>query len=195
MSSEQMIKVPMDRIGVLVGKEGTVKAEIERRCGVELQIDGESGETRLSYSENALLEGGLYKALDVVTAIARGFSPARAYVLFDEGMGLTLIDLREYVGKSENGLKRVKSRVIGADGKARRLIEQLSGTQISIYGHTIAIIGDQENSKVAEDALVKLASGGTHKAAYNMLQKFRTKKKLEKMQLWESEIPAEERSS
>lgn len=191
--SSQSLKIPVERVGALVGRDGIVKNEIEKRCGVSLEIDGESGDVRLSYDSQALKEGDPFKAQEVITAIARGFSPQRAFILFEEDKVLSTIDLRQYTGKSENSLARIKSRLIGSDGKARRLIEQLSGTAISIYGHTVSIIGDSDKSKITEDALVKLASGGTHKAAYQMLQKFRSKQKLERLQLWESQKPPEER--
>jgi ribosomal RNA assembly protein len=191
--SSQNLKIPLERVGALVGKEGAVKNEVEKRCGVRLEIDGETGDVQLSYGAGSLSEGDPFKAQEIVTAIARGFSPQRAFNLFDEGKSLSTIDLRQYTGKSENSLARIKARLIGSDGKARRLIEQLSGTQISIYGHTVSIIGDSEKSKVAQDALVKIASGGTHKAAYQMLQKYRSKQKLERLQLWESQKPPEER--
>ena len=193
MYSEQSIKVPLDRVGVLVGKEGAIKAEIEKACGVSLDIDGETGETRISHTSGSLEEANPFRASDIVTAIARGFSPERAFTLLNEDKILTLIDLREYSGKSENALTRIRSRLIGTDGKARRLIEQLSGTSISVYGHTVAVIGDSEKSKIAVEALTKLAAGGTHKAAYNMLEKYRSKQKMERMQLWESQKPPEER--
>ncbi len=191
--SSQSVKIPIDRVGALVGKEGMVKSEIEKRCSVSLEIDGESGDVRVTYDTDSLKEGDPFKAQEVVTAIARGFSPQRAFALFEENKVLLTIDLRQYSGKSENSLARIKSRLIGSDGKARKLIEQLSGTAISIYGHTVSIIGDSGKSKVAEDALVKIASGGTHKAAYQMLQKYRSKQKLDRLQLWESQKPPEER--
>ena len=191
--SSQTVKIPIDRVGALVGKEGIVKSEIEKRCSVLLEIDGESGDVRVSYDADSLKEGDPFKAQEVITAIARGFSPQRAFALFEENKVLSTIDLRQYSGKSENSLARIKSRLIGSDGKARKLIEQLSGTAISIYGHTVSIIGDSDKSKIAEDALVKIASGGTHKAAYQMLQKYRSKQKLDRLQLWESQKPPEER--
>jgi ribosomal RNA assembly protein len=191
--SSQTLKIPLERVGALVGKEGIVKNEIERRCSVTLEINGETGDVQMSYEAESLKEGDPFKAQEVITAIARGFSPQRAFNLFEEGRALLTIDLRRFSGKSENSLARIKSRLIGSDGKARKLIEQLSGTEISIYGHTVSIIGDSEKSKVAEEALVKLASGGTHKAAYQMLQKYRSKQKLERLQLWESQKPPEER--
>ncbi len=191
--SFQSIKVPLERIGVLVGKEGAVKLEIEKRCSVKLDIDGESGDARISFGADSISEGQAFKAQEVVSAIARGFSPGRAFALLDENKSLSVIDLREYAGKSENSLARIKSRLIGSDGKARKLIEQLSGTEVSIFGHTASIIGESPKSKVAEEAIIKLASGGTHKAAYQMLQKYRSKQKLERLQLWESQKPPEER--
>ncbi|HVB12467.1 MAG TPA: KH domain-containing protein [Nitrososphaerales archaeon] len=192
MSSEQIIKIPLDRVGALVGKEGVVKSEIERRCGVALEIDGKTGDARISYQPDALLESNPFKAFDIVSAIARGFSPQRAFQLLEEEKILNLIDLREYAGKSENAMLRIKSRLIGSDGKARKIIEDLSGALISIYGHTVAIIGEPDASNVAKEAIDKLAKGGTHKATYELLQKYRTKKKLDRMQLWESQKPPEE---
>ena len=182
----------MERVGSLVGKEGIVKNEIEQRCGVTLDIDGKTGETRISFKPEALIESNPFKALDIVSAIARGFSPQRAFSLLEEDNMLTLIDLREYSGKSENAMMRIRSRLIGSEGKARKIIEDLTGTEISIYGHTVAIIGKPEDSKVAVEAIDKLAKGGTHKATYEMLQKYRTKQKLDRMQLWESQRPPEE---
>ncbi len=112
--------------------------------------------------------------------------------MLEEEKILNLIDLREYAGKSENAMLRIKSRLIGSDGKARKIIEDLSGALISIYGHTVAIIGEPDASNVAKEAIDKLAKGGTHKATYELLQKYRTKKKLDRMQLWESQKPPEE---
>ena len=56
MSSEQLIRIPLERVGALVGKDGSIKGEIERRCGVALEIDGKSGEARISYETEALME-------------------------------------------------------------------------------------------------------------------------------------------
>ncbi len=193
--SDQLVKVPLERIGVLVGKEGTVKAEIEKSCGVDLDIDGSTGDVKISYTSSSVKDSNPFKAVDVVTAIARGFSPPRAFVLLKEEKTLTLIDLREYSGKSENALTRIRSRLIGSDGKARKIIEELSETLVSIYGHTVAIIGENKESRIAQEAIEKLASGGTHKAAYQMLQRYRTKQKLDRLQLWESQRPPEDRES
>jgi len=76
-------------------------------------------------------------------------------------------------------------------GKARRVIEELTGAYLSVYGHTVAIIGDIEQVKLAEEAVHMLASGSAHSTVYSMLQRARTQKKLERLKLWE-EVPGEE---
>jgi len=65
------------------------------------------------------------------------------------------------------------------------VIEELTRAEVSVYGHTIAIIGRIDEVKLAEDALDILASGGPHRVAYQLLQKRRTEAKIERLKLWE----------
>ena len=44
MSFEKLIRIPSDRVGVLIGKSGNVKSKIEESCYVSLEIDGDTGE-------------------------------------------------------------------------------------------------------------------------------------------------------
>jgi len=189
-SFEENVKIPRDRIGALIGKEGRTKKMIEDECKVSLKIDSKSGDVLVRLAGN-IEEANPFKAVEIVNAIARGFSPARAFRLLEEGQTLLIIDLREYAGKSRNSLIRIKGRIIGLRGKARRVIEELTGAYISVYGHTVAIIGDIGQVKLAEDAVRMLASGSAHRTVYSMLQRARTEKKLERLNLWE-EVPGEE---
>jgi ribosomal RNA assembly protein len=127
----------------------------------------------------------LNKALEIVMAISKGFSPERAFNLFNEENSLEVIDLRDYVGKSSNSLSRVKSRLIGEKGKSRRTIEELTGSYISIYGHHVGIIGSPDQINLTTEAITRLCSGRSHKNVYNFLQEIRRKAKIEKMKLWE----------
>ena len=38
MSFQQVVKIPDDRVGVIIGKDGRVKDEIEHKCKVLIQI-------------------------------------------------------------------------------------------------------------------------------------------------------------
>ena len=187
MSFEQNIKIPLDRVGVLIGKDGKVKDIIEKSCGVRLDIDSEHGEVTIK--GNAPIERmEPFKAVELVTAIARGFSPDKAKRLLDEDTILQIIDLKEYAGRSRNALERIKGRIIGSNGKARRLIEELSEAYISVHGHYVAIIGKSEEVKLATEAVTMLARGSMHKSVYNMLEIARRRAKMEKLKLWEDRI-------
>ncbi|MBI4258475.1 MAG: RNA-binding protein [Thaumarchaeota archaeon] len=184
MSFEQLVRVSLDRVGVLVGKRGSIKGLIEEKCGVKLNVDGSSGEVYVK-SVGDVKESDVFKAVTIVSAIARGFSPQRAFRLLDDNVILDVVDIRAYAGKSDKGLARVKGRIIGLNGKARRIVEQLSGAEISVYGHAVAVLGRLEEVKLASDAVVKLASGSSHGPVYRMLEKARRKAKAERLKLWE----------
>ena len=83
MSFQHTIKIPRDRIGAIIGKAGKVKQQIEKRCGVEIEIDSESGDVTIKGTKPAE-QMEAFREVEVVTAISRGFSPERAYRLFED---------------------------------------------------------------------------------------------------------------
>ncbi len=185
MSFQHTMKIPKDRIGVIIGKGGKVKRQIEKRCGVEIEIDSESGDATISGTK-PVEQMEAFRAVEVITAISRGFSPERAYRLFEnEEIMFQQMDLHDYAGKSPNALERIKGRIIGEGGKARRMIEELSGAYVSVYGHMVGFIGNFKEVKLATDAITLLAKGSMHKSVYNMLQDARRRDKMDRMRLWE----------
>ena len=124
MSKPNMfVRIPKERVGVLVGPDGKVKQHIEEKFMVTLEIESESGGVKILLSEKATDPSLLFKAKDTVTAIGRGFSPEKAFrLLRNEDAIFDFIDLRTVFGRSESDIKRVKGRVIGANGKTRKLI-------------------------------------------------------------------------
>jgi ribosomal RNA assembly protein len=188
LSFQHLIKVPDDRIGVLIGKNGRVKREIEDKCKVQIEIDSQNGDAVISSASATLSEMQPFKAIEIISAISRGFSPQRAYRLFDdEELMLQIIDLKDYTGKSANAMDRMKGRIIGQSGKSRKTIEELSGVYMSVSGHSVALIGKYEEVRLANDAVTMILKGSTHKTVYTMLQDARRKNKLEKMRLWEQD--------
>jgi ribosomal RNA assembly protein len=180
------IKIPRERIGALVGTEGRVKAGIEDKLSVKLQIDSESGVVESTLVPDAQDPTVLFRSRDVVTAIGRGFSPEIVFrMLEDDETVLKVIDLREVVGRSQSDLKRLKGRIIGRQGKTRRIIEELSEANVCVYGHTISIIGKMDQTEIAKTAIMMLIRGRLHSTVYRFLTKKRHELKKQHIDLWE----------
>ena len=186
MSYEKLLRIPNDRIAVLIGKSGSVKSKIEELCFVSLDIDGETGEVVIK-SIGDVENMQPFKAMEIVTAIGRGFSPENALTLLKGENTLHVIDLREFAGKSTANIERIKGRIIGEGGRARRNMENLSSTHISVYGRTVSIIGDASKLRLTVDAISAISSGGMHGAVYDKLEAANRRTKQEKMQLWEEQ--------
>lgn len=166
----RFVKIPLERVGVVVGTNGEVKKKIEDETGTQLIIDSESGDVTIddSKAQDPILT---LKCGDIVKAIGRGFSPERALRLLNDDVFFALFDIRDYAGKTQKHVRRVRSRVIGTKGKTRRLIEELTGVSVSIYGNTVGIIGDSLEMGVATSAIEMLLSGSEHSAVYSFLEK------------------------
>jgi len=184
--SRSYVKIPGNRIGALVGPDGNVKSIIERKLGVKLDVDSENGTVQITLPVDSEDPTVLFRAKEVVTAIGRGFAPEHAFrLLDDEEITFEVIDLRDIVGRSASDLKRLKGRVIGKEGKTRKIIEELSEANISIYGHTISIIGYPDQSSIAREAVNMLIGGSLHGSVYRFLHKKRRELKKQRLQLWE----------
>jgi len=189
-----LIKIPRDRIGALIGPEGEAKQRVEERLQVELQIDSQTGDVTINLDNDVQDPSLLFKAKDYVLAVGRGFSPDRALKLLqDEENMLTVIDLREIFGRSSSDIQRVKGRIIGKEGKTRKIIEELSEAVISVYGHTVSIIGGVEQAEIAREAVNMLIKGSQHVTVYRYLNRKRQELKKKRLELWEGStlFPAE----
>ena len=186
------VRIPKERVGVLVGPDGKVKQGIEEKFMVELEIESEDGGVTIVLSERTNDPSLLFRAKDVVTAIGRGFSSEHAFrLLRNEDDIFDFIDFRAIFGRSESDIKRIKGRIIGANGKTRKLIEELTDTSVVVYGHTVGFIGTFEQVDAARNAVQMLIDGSQHHTVYRYLQKKRSEFKKQKLELWEK--PEEER--
>ncbi|MCJ7422844.1 KH domain-containing protein [Candidatus Bathyarchaeota archaeon] len=186
------LKIPEERVGVLIGPEGTTKKNIEKKLSVELQIDSETGGITITLAEKATDPSLLLKAKDVVTALGRGFSPEHAFRLIrDEEAILDVMDLRTAFGRSDSDIKRVKGRIIGMNGKTRGIIEELTDTNVAVYGYTVSLIGTFEQAEVAREAVQMLVRGSMHATVYRFLHRKRRDLKKKRLEIWEK--PPEEK--
>ncbi|MFX1483012.1 MAG: pre-rRNA-processing protein PNO1 [Promethearchaeota archaeon] len=180
----ETIKVPIDRVGVIVGRNGKVRRRVEDLTNVKIDINSE-GIVTITAPENTEDPVLAWKARDIIRAMARGFSPKNALSLVDDDMQLVVISLRDVVGSSRNQMKRVAGRIIGENGRARRVIEQTTETKISVYGKTVSLIGLSPGLDYARRALDMLISGAPHSAVYSYLEKMRREMNRQRAELWE----------
>jgi len=188
VSQSLLVRIPVERIGVLIGPGGSVKSQIEKACKVRLTINSETGEVEIASTPKMEDPSLLLKAQNIVLAVGRGFSPEKALKLLDDEYLLEIFDLRSLVGRSRKNLVRVKGRIIGERGKTRRIIEEATGVDISVYGHTVAIIGRHDEIPVAREAIQRLISGSEHSTVYRMLGRRRHELKKERLKLWEPTV-------
>jgi ribosomal RNA assembly protein len=159
METIKRVRIPEERVPVLIGKNGSEKRQIERVTNTKIIIDEDVAIT--GESLDVLI------AENIIRAIGRGFSPPVAKNLVDEETDFYVIPLP----KNEKLANRFKSRIIGTKGKCRRNIEFLTKTNICVYGKTVSIIGKYEDVDKARKAVEKLMDGFSHKSVYEFLEK------------------------
>jgi ribosomal RNA assembly protein len=162
------IKVPLERIAVLVGPKGSIKELIEKKSTAMLNIDSKSGNVEIMDPKDPIK--GM-RAKEVIYAIARGFSPQKAFRLFDDELLMfETIDLSN-IARTEKDLQRIKGRIIGKAGKSREIFENLTNVRISVYGKTVCMIGYPEQNAVARSGIDMLLKGSSHAPVYKFLEK------------------------
>lgn len=161
------VRIPEERVSVLIGSNGETRQEFEEltRCDLDVKdnvatVEGDPVEEMV--------------ARDVVKAIGRGFSPEAAFKLLEERVALHIVDVKDFADTS-NSRERLKGRVIGRDGEARRHLESEANVDISVYGSTVSIIGKASNIELAREAVRMLLQGSSHSTAYRYLEKNQAK--------------------
>ncbi len=176
----QTVRIPIDRIGVLIGKNGSTKEKLESVSGTKLSIDSDEGDVTIDATHAA--DPAMAIALaNVVTAIGRGFSPQKAMLLLQDNYFIEVFDIRDYVGKRKDSVTRMRARIIGSGGKTRQIIEELTGAFVSVFGNTVAVIGDDLQIDVAKRAIEMVLCGSEHAAVYHFLEGCRARLKVEEM--------------
>jgi len=176
------IKIPKERIAVLIGKKGEFKKKLESETNTKLEIDSHEGDVRVIGTDAVTL----FSTRELIKSIARGFNPDIAMQLLKQDTLFELVDLGEY-SRSKNDMIRLRGRVIGNEGKSRRVIENLTDCNICVYGKTIGIIGKIEWVPVAKKAIESLLTGSPHSSVYGWLE--RKRKEIVKEEILSKNVP------
>src|SRR3990167_6600727 len=101
------IRIPKERIAVLIGKKGESNRKISRLTNTKLQIDSKEGDI-IIYGDNGL---EVYLAKKVINAIGRGFNPNVALTLLEENKEIEIINIQNFSRKTKKDLIRIKARL------------------------------------------------------------------------------------
>jgi ribosomal RNA assembly protein len=168
----EQVNIPADRVRVLL----SCKSEFEKESKTELNVTND-GEVTINGNDAFLV----YRFAQVVKAIGRGFAPKKAEKLFDDQFYLRIFDIRDFSGKSKNRTIELKGRVIGREGKVRKTIEESTDCYLSVYGHTVSIIGNYPAMESAERAVEMLLAGSEHSVVFSFLRKEKTRRIKERL--------------
>lgn len=171
MNNKEYLKIPRERVGVVIGRKGINKGEIEKATQTKIDVDSETGSVSIEPTEITEDPLSVWKARYIVKAIGRGFNPEVALKLTSDEIMLDIINLPDYVGKSKKAVLRQKGRIIGKDGRTRDIITEMTGVDLSVYGKTVALIGNFEHLQVAREAVDMILHGARHKSVYAFLEK------------------------
>ncbi|MEW6748972.1 MAG: KH domain-containing protein [Candidatus Micrarchaeota archaeon] len=160
----ELIKIPAERVSVILGKDGRTKKRIEKRCNVQLEVH-EDGDIEMAGDS-----ADVFFARDVIKAIGRGFNPDIAIKLSRDDFCFYLISLKEVAG-SDSAVTRIKGRVIGEEGRIKTAIEEATDSYLSIYGNTIAVISRIDGMEYAKEAIGLLIDGARHATVLGYLAK------------------------
>ena len=163
----EQLKIPKDRISVLIGKKGFTKRKIQKITSTILRINSEEGDV---FIEGESLD--VFNCLNIIRAISRGFNPEIALKLLDDDYSFEMIDIEEF-SRNKRDLIRIKSRLIGTEGRARKHLEELTNTSIVVYGKTVSIIGKVEDLFIARESIEGLLRGSKHSNVYARIKKLR----------------------
>ena len=165
------------RVTVVIGVKGKTKRKIEKLTKTKLNISKEG---------SVIIEGSsinCFVAEKVIKAVGRGFNPDVALKLCDEDYVFEIINIIDFTGKSKKKFVRIKARLIGTQGKARKVLERLTNTNVIIYGKTVSIIGKYDDVATAKEAVEYLLEGAPHGNVYKFLEDTIKKRKWEEREL------------
>jgi len=165
---QEVIRIPKERVAILIGHDGKTRKVIENSTKSKLAIDSKTGEVEVNF--NSIDNFKFRKILMIVKAIGRGFAPEKALLLLNDEFTLQIVNIEEYAGKSTKAVNAKKGRIIGEKGTTREKIERETNCRLSVYGKTIAIIGNVNEIPIALKTIEMLLEGAMHKTAYAYLE-------------------------
>lgn len=179
------LRIHEDRLGALIGEGGRVVKDLEARLGIRVTVNTVDSSVVVEPASPYTPAINILKGQEIIKAIEYCFSYERASRLYDDDSVLVVMDLKDYVGPNESHLQRIRGRIIGEEGRAKRVLEEMTGTYISVCRDYVAIIGEYSRVELARQAIEMLAQGRQHSTVYKFLDRaIRDLKRREFIDIW-----------
>ncbi len=159
------ISIPKERIDILKKNKNFLES-IEKMCNAKIDLNDEV----MISCDDAIM---LLRLKNVFKAFGRGFDVNDSLKLLDEDYFFESIEVKDYAGKSRSRQVVLKGRVIGREGKIKKILERECNVKIAIYGKTISIIGKWNDVQLAKKAIEMLLEGKKHSSLYRFLDRSR----------------------
>ncbi len=142
--------------------------ELEEKLKVSITIAGK----KVTISGEPFDE---YEAMNILDAIASGFSAKKALLILDEDNIFRKIHIKDFTRRKD--LKEVRGRIIGREGKTKHTLENIADCVIAIQDSTISVIGTAESIDNITTAIKNIIRGTKNANAYNFLERINAQKR------------------
>ena len=179
-------QIPVENYQRIASELEKLKELIKKDYGVSITLDDENSIAIIKPVSESASPADLMKVKDLIAALSIGFTGEEAMELLRSENILITIDIKSRLGNSKNHVRRILGRIIGEGGRAKRTLEEITGTRIHIGNHAIGIIGDYDRSIIAQYGIDMLIEGKMHGTVYRKLEEMmREIKRREIGNIWQ----------
>jgi len=152
-------------ISLVLEKPEKIKKIIKR---VETKL-----EVKIDYAGNLFkIRGGEYNEFlgqEILKAVDFGFDVEDALLLMKEEYSFQILNIKEHTNK--NNLEPIRARIIGANGRAKGTIEELTGSVIVVNVNQVGMIVSSEHLSQVVQSIISLIHGAKHANIFAYLEK------------------------
>ncbi len=155
-----MKKLIIDKIKRIVVSREKLEDEFNvkiKNRGKEVYVDGKAEDEFL--------------AEKAIEAIDFGFPFKQVLEMKKIGLDFEKINIKDYY--KQKNLERIKSRIIGKNGKTLKTLSSLTDCYFEIKDSYVGIIGYPENMEKAMESIILLCQGTKHQNVYARLERIR----------------------
>jgi ribosomal RNA assembly protein len=121
---------------------------------------------------NVIIEGTEFNEFTVekmIQALDFGFEVEDVLGLLNDDCNIEYINIKDHTHRKN--LSEIRSRLIGAEGKAKRTLETLTGAAVVVHGNCVGIISDAEHMPHIIQGVISLIQGAKHSNVFSYIER------------------------